>query len=320
MPNGARRSSSSASVEPERVARHDRVDALGGHEVVAAQRAPRRAPANAARKPSSALAPRSPARRRRGGRRGAPGARAQASQAAEQVEGGDASAPSPVPRSPSSAMSTAGRWWRSAMREATIPITPGVPALAGEHVAPALLAALARPAPRRRTGCAARRARRSALAASSSSAIARRALGVLGEHELEPGVGAVQAPGGVDARREAEADRVGVERARVDARDRHQRAQARACAVAASARRPSRTRRRFSPRSGTQSATVASADEVEVAVGGASSPAAAPERLGQLVARRRRRTGRGTGSRPSAGMHDRRVGQRAVGARGCGGR
>ena len=33
--------------------------------------------------------------------------------------------PEPVPCSPSSAIRTTGRWWRSARREATIPITPG---------------------------------------------------------------------------------------------------------------------------------------------------------------------------------------------------
>ena len=33
--------------------------------------------------------------------------------------------PDPRPVAPSSATSTNGRWWRSARREATIPITPG---------------------------------------------------------------------------------------------------------------------------------------------------------------------------------------------------
>ena len=33
--------------------------------------------------------------------------------------------PEPVPSSPSSAISTHGRWWRSAIREATMPMTPG---------------------------------------------------------------------------------------------------------------------------------------------------------------------------------------------------
>jgi hypothetical protein len=64
--------------------------------------------------------------------------------------------------------------------------------------------------------------RRSVLLASSSSALA-----VLGQQQLEAGVGAVEAAGGVQARAEAEADRAGVDRARVDLGDVHQRPQAR---------------------------------------------------------------------------------------------
>ena len=51
------------------------------------------------------------------------------------------------------------------------------------------------------------------------------ALAVLGQQQLQPGVGAVEAPGGVQPRAEPEADRRLVEAARVDARDVHQRAQ-----------------------------------------------------------------------------------------------
>jgi hypothetical protein len=51
----------------------------------------------------------------------------------------------------------------------------------------------------------------------------RRALGVVGEHELEPGIGAIQAPGRVDPRRQAKADRPRIERAGIDARDAQQR-------------------------------------------------------------------------------------------------
>ena len=69
--------------------------------------------------------------------------------------------------------------------------------------------------------------RRSWLARSSSSRDLRRAQRVLGEEQLEPGVGAVQAPGRVQPRREREAERALVDAARVDARDRHQRAQPR---------------------------------------------------------------------------------------------
>ena len=57
-------------------------------------------------------------------------------------------------------------------------------------------------------------------------------------------------------------------------------------------------------------------DEVEVVVGQSPGPRprAAQQRLRELVARRPPRTGPGTGSR-RARVHDRRVGQRAVGAR-----
>ena len=80
-------------------------------------------------------------------------------------------------------------------------------------------------------------------------------------------------------------------------------------AVADSAARPWRTRRRFSPASGTRSATVASATRSR-----SSSAAARPERRGELVgdpgpAQRRARVAR------QRRMDDRAVGQRTVGAR-----
>ena len=53
------------------------------------------------------------------------------------------------------------------------------------------------------------------------------ALAVGGQQELEPGVGAVEPAGGVEPRREAEADRALVDAAGVDARDVHQRLQPR---------------------------------------------------------------------------------------------
>ena len=49
-----------------------------------------------------------------------------------------------------------------------------------------------------------------------------RARDVGGEEELEAGIGAMEAPGGVDAGREAEADGAGVHPARIDARHLHQ--------------------------------------------------------------------------------------------------
>ena len=100
--------------------------------------------------------------------------------------------PEPVPRSPSRATSTPGRWWRSAMREATMPDHAGVPSLAGQHVGGAVRRRR-RPAPRPRRGSESRRrgarrwrgrARRRSRRARSSSSVSS---------ELEPGVGALAA-------------------------------------------------------------------------------------------------------------------------------
>ena len=55
-----------------------------------------------------------------------------------------------------------------------------------------------------------------------------RLVGVLREHEIERDVGATQASGGVDARREPKADGARVDGRRVDARAAHERLQPRA--------------------------------------------------------------------------------------------
>ena len=65
---------------------------------------------------------------------------------------------------------------------------------------------------------------------------------VVGEQQLERRVGMAEPAGGVDARREAEAERACLDRGGVDARGAHERAQARARCVRASARRPARER------------------------------------------------------------------------------
>ena len=200
--------------------------------------------------------------------------------------------PTRCPASPSSAISTAGRWWRSAIREATIPITPGCQPSPASTYAGARARARP-PAPRRRTGSASPTSRRSAFTASSSAAIARARAGVLGQQQLEPGVGAVQPPGGVDPRREPEADRVGVD-ARSGRRARPPSAPAGpACAVRgerrAGPRAPGAGSRR---RSGTTSATVASATRSRSSSAQRGILARALEqRLRQLVRRRRPRTG-----------------------------
>ena len=53
----------------------------------------------------------------------------------------------------------------------------------------------------------------------------RGAVGILGQHQLDPGVGAVEAPGGVDPRRQPEAEGALVDALGLDLGDRHQRAQ-----------------------------------------------------------------------------------------------
>ena len=135
-----------------------------------------------------------------------------------------------------------------------------------------------------------------------------------GQQQLEPGVGALEPAGGVDPRREPEADGARVDPRRVGARDAHQRAQAGAL----------RDRERAQP--GAHEPPVLAAqrdavgdrrerDEVEVDVG---------ERriaTGGLQQRGRQLVGDAGGAEVDArvaadrGMDDRRVGQHAVGAR-----
>ena len=132
----------------------------------------------------------------------------------------------PLPRPPSSEIRTIGRRWRSTSREATIPTTPGCQ--------PSPRA----PAPGRR---AARRQRGSrplgrrdhqalglaplAVGAVELGGDRGRPLGILGEHQLDAGVGSVEAPGGVDPRREPEAERPLVDGLGIDRGGRHQGAQ-----------------------------------------------------------------------------------------------
>ena len=163
--------------------------------------------------------------------------------------------PDPFPLSPSSAIRTTGRRWRSTRREATIPITPGVPALAREHVR----GALSKRGDLRFGLQADARLHLPALVVGAVQLLGdlpRRAR-VLGQDQLEPRVGAVQAPRGVQARRQREADR----RARSPSRDRPRRppsaraapawscspARAARGAPACGSRPPAAPRRRSSP-------------------------------------------------------------------------
>ena len=156
--------------------------------------------------------------------------------------------------------------------------------------------------------------RRSALTASSSSGDLAGALGVGGEQELEAGVGAVEAPGGVEPRREAEADRALVDAAGVDARDVHQRLQPGLAgageAAQAGAHEPAvLAGERDDVGDGGER------DQVEVLVDGRRVlPRAGHQRLRELVGDAGRAQVR---ARVAADprVHDRGVGQRAVGAR-----
>ena len=86
-----------------------------------------------ARTPPGARA-RSPGPPRRDGRRSGAGDRRRRS-APRAGRTRRCCSPEPLPVSPRRArFNTIGRWWRSARREATIPITPALPVLAREHV------------------------------------------------------------------------------------------------------------------------------------------------------------------------------------------
>ena len=149
-----------------------------------------------------------------------PGARVQA---AEQVEGADRAARSRCPprRRARSGSPGGGGARRSARRRSRS--RPGCqPSAASTSARPSGCSATSASASKR---IRVSTSRRSALTRSSSCGDGLGALAVLGQQQLEPGVGAVQAPGGVQPRAEPEADRGLVEPARVHARDVHQRAQ-----------------------------------------------------------------------------------------------
>ncbi len=109
-----------------------------------------------------------------------------------------------------------GRWVRSTIREATIPITPGCHSVAGEDVGAAIAERadlrLGLPCDPLLDG-AALRVQRVELAGDLGGSPR-----VLGEEQLERRVGAADAAGGVESRGEAEAEGARVERARIGAR------------------------------------------------------------------------------------------------------
>ena len=301
MPKGASRSSSSASASPSSSPATTASTRSVGTRSSGARTAAACA-TKAARKASTCVA------RDRAARRGAVPAVAQQVlgarvEPAEQVEGRD--------RAPRAGPLVAVQ--REHHARAVVALgdpggddadDPGVPALAGEHVG-GLLAELAH------LGLGLEEDPRLGVAALGVGVVElvgdrRGALGVVGEHELEPGVGAVQAPGGVDARGEAKADRARVERARVDLGHAQQRADpglastwpARAGPRArggGSRRAAGRSRPRWRGRRG-RGPRRRRRDR-------ARRPPAARRRA---CRRRRRRTGRGTGSRRRRGARSAR--------------
>ncbi len=188
-----------------------------------------------------------------------------------------------------------------------------VPALAGEHVR-LPLAELAPSGLRPGGGSRARPARRSRLAESSSCATWRARAGSSVSSSSSAGVGAVQAPGRVQPRRQCERHRPLSGPPRRDAGDLHQ-ARSPGRVVDSRRRRPRTASVRFSPSSGTTSAIVASATRSSSASSSAGSrPRAGVQRLRELVG-----DGRGTqvaaGVVAHAGVHDRGPRQHPVRAR-----
>ena len=164
----------------------------------------------------------------------------------------------PEPRPPpssSSAITTHGRRQRSTSREATIPTTPGCQPSPATTIAPWLAcgAQAASAANRMRvSACWRSRVEQVELARDLGGAVA-----VLGQQQLERGVGAAHAAGRVDARAEPEAER----RAR-SARPARRRPRA------ISARRPGLSRARQRDQALADDAAVLAAQRHEVADGG----------------------------------------------------
>ena len=149
---------------------------------------------------------------------------------------------------------------------------------------------------------------------SSSAAIWRARSRSAVSRSSRPGVGAVEAAGGVEARGEAEADRALVDAAGVDARDVHQRLQA----GLAGAGEPAQARAHEPAVLARERDDVGDGgerDQVEVLVGRVGVlPRAGQQRLGELVGDAgRAQVGARVAAEPR--VHDRGVGQRAVGAR-----
>ena len=164
--------------------------------------------AKASRKAVEVLGLAAPARRRPGGRRSAPGARRRPRAPPSRSKPGMLR---PEPRPPPSLVEgdhDRGPVVALDQPRGDDPDHAGVPALAGDAPAPAPRAGRSGSSRRAASAAAstsrsvARRSRVGAARARRRSAAAR--AGVLGQHQLDPGVGPVEPPGGVDPRRQAE--------------------------------------------------------------------------------------------------------------------
>ena len=218
--------------------------------------------------------------------------------------------PRPEP-SASSAIRTTGPVWRSAIREATIPTTPGVPALAGEHQ-PGGIAELQR---------AARRGTRSAAASTSRSTsrrswLARSSSAAISSARASSAVSISSTPASARYRRPAALIRGPSRKARSPS----SRRSGRSAPPRISARSPGRRAWRATsrPRAHERAVLASQRDEVgdrgqrdEVEVGlGRSAPRAAPRRA---CRRPRSRTARRTDSRRGAGCRIGQSGSRSPG-------
>ena len=188
-----------------------------------------------------------------------------------------------------------------------MPITPGCqPSAASTYAgAPGLLCSASSASASKRIRVST--SRRSALTRSSSVGDRARALRVGGQQQLEPGVGAVQAAGGVEPRRRG-GSRSRPRRRRSGRRARRPSARAApACGCPTSLRRPARTSAAVLAGERDDVGDRGERDEVEVLVGGRRVLAPPPRAARARACRRPRpRTGPGTGSRRAAGARSSR--------------
>ena len=163
------------------------------------------------------------------------------------------------PPSPSSEITTTGRWWRSTRREATIPTTPGCQPSPATTSPGASRSSLRQLPPRRLGGRVDLALGRPPLRVGPAQLLGDllRPRLVVGQQQLDPGIGPVEPPRGVDPRRQPERQVALVEPRRLAFRQPRSAPAAPAAAPAASpparaspapgSRRPAAPRRRPSP-------------------------------------------------------------------------